>query len=238
MKREFDPNEPEQMDVAVRADAELQEDLENLRHLNAWFGSYRLIFSFLRPWLLSGSPTRGSEWYLVDLATGYGDIPREIVRWCRRRNLRVRIDAVDANESILKLAEAASREFPEITFHRGDIRSWQPADKPDLLLCSLALHHFGEAGAREVLENCLASGSERILVSDLRRSRLLQVAVWLVTAILFRAPMTRNDARLSVRRAFDHTELACLARQAGWKDFGHRRLLMRQAIWRNSAFQP
>jgi len=49
----------------------LISDLENLRTLNHYFGSYRLIRFFLRRWI-----HRGDKLRILDLATGSGDIPR------------------------------------------------------------------------------------------------------------------------------------------------------------------
>jgi hypothetical protein len=54
----------------------------------------------------------------------------------------------------------------------------------------------------------------------------------MLTAVMFREPMTRFDARLSAERAFSSVEMRDLAIQAGWKNFGHKRFRFgRQAIW-------
>jgi len=69
-------------------------------------------------------------------------------------------------------------------------------------------------------------------VSDLRRGFFLQAGVYLLTALIFREPMTRYDARLSAVRAFSFSEMRDLAQRARWSDFGHERSrFARQAIW-------
>jgi hypothetical protein len=69
-------------------------------------------------------------------------------------------------------------------------------------------------------------------VSDLRRGFFLQAGVYLLTALIFREPMMRFDARLSARRAFSFSEMRDLAVRAGWDHFGHQRFrFARQAIW-------
>ena len=61
---------------------------------------------------------------------------------------------------------------------------------------------------------------------------LLRVGVHLLTAVIFREPMTRFDARLSAQRAFSFSEMRQLAIQAGWQNFGHKKFrFARQAIW-------
>src|SRR6476620_10262928 len=86
VKRRFDPAEPELMDRPQPVTPELTSDLRNLRELNRYFGSYRLVEYFLRRWLTPGSRLR-----IADLATGSGDIPRLIVDYARRINAAVTI---------------------------------------------------------------------------------------------------------------------------------------------------
>lgn len=227
MKRVFDEAEPELMDRPQPVSAELEADLENLRKLNRWFGSYRLIRCFLRCWIEPGRPYR-----ILDLATGYGDIPRMIVDWARVRGIAVKVDAVDFQPSTLELAQRHSAEYPEITFIQGDARAFSDPLTYDLVLCSLALHHFSDADAVRVLRRAAQLSHGKVLVSDLERSWLTTASVWVITETAFRDAMTKYDGRLSARRAFSSEEMKQLAQSAGWTGFRHRRFLpARQAIW-------
>jgi 2-polyprenyl-3-methyl-5-hydroxy-6-metoxy-1,4-benzoquinol methylase len=234
MKRLFDPAIPELMDEAVLHDgkpsAELERDLENLRWLNRKFGAVSLLLHFLNRWHAKNILHSGTL-RVLDLATGEGDLPRELVTWCRSRSIPVSVDAVDSNEATLAVAKQRSLGFPEITFHRGDIRSWGTGSW-DLVLCSLALHHFSEADAILILRHARSLAGRNILVADLERSRAGALGIWLLTAILLREPMTVHDARLSIRRAFSYREFNRLATDAGWKDFSQARFsVSRQALW-------
>lgn len=226
MKRQFDPAEPELMDRPQPVTPELASDLKNLRQLNRYFGSYRLIQHFLRRWIRPGRQMR-----ILDLATGSGDIPRLIVDHARQAGASVTVDAVDQQASTLEIARGLSGDYPEITFVQGDILEFGESAY-DFVLCSLALHHFDEDSAVQVLQRCRELSRQYVLVSDLRRGLLASVGVYLLTAILFREPMTRIDARLSAERAFSFREFRSLAERAGWKNFGHRNFAFaRQAMW-------
>ena len=121
LKRRFDPAEPEWMDRPQPVSPELVSDLANLRTLNRYFGSYRLIRHFLRRWI-----RRGANLRILDLATGSGDIPRLVVEFARKVAAQVEIDAVDLQTSTVEIARQLSSGFPEIRYHCADI------------------HHFGE----------------------------------------------------------------------------------------------
>jgi SAM-dependent methyltransferase len=231
--RKFDPAEPELMDRPQPVSPELEVDLLNLRQLNRYFGSYRLIEHFLRRWIKPGSQMR-----ILDLATGSGDIPRLVVDFARNVNATVAVDAVDQQAATVEIARQLSASYPEIEFVQGDVLTF--AREPyDIVLCSLALHHFSEADAITALSRFRQLSRQYVLVSDLRRGWLASAGVFLLTALLFREPMTRIDARLSAERAFSFAELRSLAEGAGWTNFGHANFAFaRQAIWLEPTVRP
>lgn len=215
------------MDRPQPVSAELERDLENLRQLNCYFGSYAVVSRFIRRWIQPGDQLR-----VVDLATGSGDIPRLIIDHARKIGATVKIDALDQQGATLEIARKLSADYPEISFMQANILEWKPVERYDIVLNSLALHHFSEEDAVRLLRHCRELSGKFVLVSDLRRGLLATIGVYLLTALIFREPMTRVDGRLSAERAFSFTELRGLARRAGWKDFGHGKFrFARQAIW-------
>jgi 2-polyprenyl-3-methyl-5-hydroxy-6-metoxy-1,4-benzoquinol methylase len=227
MKRQFDPAEPELMDRPQPVSSELDNDLRNLRQLNRFFGSYRLVRNFLRRWIKPGDHVR-----IVDLATGSGDIPRLIVDYAQRIGAKVEIDALDRQRATLEIARNFSGNYPEISYIEANILEWRPAEPYDIVLCSLALHHFSDDDAVRVLRRCRELSRKFVLVSDLRRGLLATIGVYLLTALIFREPMTRYDGRVSAARAFSVAELDELASRASWQNFQHKKFHFgRQAIW-------
>ena len=227
MKRTFDPAVLEMMDRPQPVSPELQRDLERLRQLNRWFGSHRLVSIFMRRWMKPATRMR-----VVDLATGSGDIPRLLVGHARTIGAQIEIDAVDQQVATVEIARSLSSEYPEISYHAANILEWDRPQRYDMALCSLVLHHFTDDDAVKLLRRCRKLSKRFVLVSDLRRGFLLQTGVYVLTALMFREPMTRFDARLSAERAFSFVEMRELAVQAGWKNFGRKRFRFgRQAVW-------
>jgi 2-polyprenyl-3-methyl-5-hydroxy-6-metoxy-1,4-benzoquinol methylase len=227
MKRSFDPAVLEMMDRPQPVSAELEQDLKRIRQFNRWFGSYWLLLGFMRRWIKPGDTLR-----IVDLATGSGDIPRLIVDYARKIGAQVEIDALDRQSATLEIAKKLSVGYEEISYIDANILERDPAEVYDIVLCTLTLHHFSQEDAVRLLRRCRDLSRRFVLVSDLRRGLLLQVGVHLLTALIFREPMTRYDARLSAERAFSFSEMRKLAMRAGWENFGHKRFrFARQAIW-------
>lgn len=227
MKRQFDSATPELMDRPQPLSRALRSDLFNLRRLNRYFGSHTLVRRFLRRWIKPRDAV-----CVLDLATGSGDIPRLIADYARGVGGTVQIDAVDQQAATIEVAQQLSAAYPEITYHRADVFEWQREESYDIVLCTLALHHFEEGEAVRLLQRCRELTRRFVLVSDLRRGFLATIGVYLLTALIFREAMTRYDARISARRAFSFREYHSLAERAGWRNFHHRRFrFARQAIW-------
>jgi len=156
---------------------------------------------------------------LADLAAGYGDQGRNLIRRGREQNCDVSVISVDLQFQTLKLARAATPAGQKMFFVQADARHLPFRSRgTDLVFCSLALHHFAEPDAVNVLREMARVGRLGTACVDLVRGRLAAFCIWLLTAVVMRNPMTRHDARLSVRRAFTHDELKSLAERAGWAE--------------------
>src|SRR5881396_54052 len=161
MKRSFDPAVLEMMDRDQPPSAELERDLERIRQLNRWFGSYHLVLGFIRNFIRPADKLR-----VVDLATGSGDIPRLIVDYARKIGAKVEIDALDRQPATLEIARRLSADYPEISYREANILEWNSAESYDIALCTLALHHFSNKDAVRLLRRCRESSRDLVLVSD------------------------------------------------------------------------
>lgn len=227
MIRNFDERRPEWMDVAEKATPGLERDLSNIESLNRRFGGCSTALHYLEPRLRRGQPL-----HVLDLGTRAGDIPRALVTRARQLSCPIRITAVDRRQATLTIAEKRSSKFPEIRFVQADMLTFDTEEPCDVVMNNLSLHHFEEHDAIRLLRRCRELTQGAALVTDLRRSRMAQASIFAMTALVYREPLTRHDARLSAVRAFSFTELRKLAIAAGWWGFRQsRRPFFRQAIW-------
>jgi 2-polyprenyl-3-methyl-5-hydroxy-6-metoxy-1,4-benzoquinol methylase len=161
---------------------------------------------------------------ILDLGTGLADIPRAIVAWMRERNYSVTIEAVDVNPHVVEFAGEACRDWPEIKLAQHDLRSLPYAKASfDIVLCSQALHHFGEADAVTILRRIQEIARVGYLVNDLRRNRLGIWTTELLARTVVRKGLIRHDAPKSCRAAFTMPELRAMALEADLKNFQIKR---------------
>jgi len=207
-------SEPELMDGPVSNPAELAANLRDIRRVNRLLGGTAIVLRHL-PALLDAIP-RGEVVSILDLATGSADIPLAAADWARRHGRPVTITASDCSPEILAVARDRVGDRREITLDWYDARAVPlPERSFDVVLCSLSLHHFEPDDAVRVLREMRRLARVGFVVNDLRRSRLGYVAAWLAARLTTRNRLTRNDAPLSVRRAYTPEELRDLLHRAG-----------------------
>jgi ubiquinone/menaquinone biosynthesis C-methylase UbiE len=156
---------------------------------------------------------------MLDLGTGSGDIPVAIAKWARKHQRTVSIVASDYSRQMLDIAGTYVAPYPEITLAQYDARQVPlPDQNVDIVLCSLSLHHFSPDDAVHVLREMNRLARTGFIVNDLRRSRLGYISAWIAGRITTRNRLTRNDAPLSVLRAYTPAELQGLLQRAGIRD--------------------
>jgi ubiquinone/menaquinone biosynthesis C-methylase UbiE len=202
------------LDEAAHDPEELAANFRDIRRVNQLLGGTSTILRHLPPLLDAVPEDRPAT--VLDLATGCGDIPIAISRWAKRSGVRVNILASDVSDDILALACQEIGDNADISLARHDAREVPLPDKQfDIVLCSLSLHHLSPDDAVQVLREMDRLARVGFILNDLRRSRAGYAAAWIAARLTTRNRLTRNDAPLSVRRAYTPDELQHLLHRAG-----------------------
>lgn len=188
--------------------------MKDISRVNALFGGRMVTMIHVKR--LLGALPADRLITVLDVGTGAGDIPRELVRWARRQGRRIRIFALDRDAATLQIAAQVVREYPEIRFVRGDALSLPiRAGAVDLTISAMTLHHLEpDAGVRYLAEMDRAA-RVGFVVNDLVRSRVAHWVVWLITRFITRSAISRHDGPLSVKRSYTPVEVSGLCERAG-----------------------
>jgi 2-polyprenyl-3-methyl-5-hydroxy-6-metoxy-1,4-benzoquinol methylase len=206
--------EEELMDRLDADPKRLRRTIEQFDLLNRLFSSAIPLFKKQVLPILMADPKR--TWTLLDFGSGGGDIDRAIVRLCRKRNLNVKITALDLDPRVLPWAQQLCRHYPEITPVTGSVFDLDALGDFDFIVSNHTLHHFTYPQVRRTVELCLAHARHGLLLNDLRRSFWAYVGYTIFTGLFVRGSLAFYDGRLSIRRGFTvlelEKELAGLAR--------------------------
>ena len=156
---------------------------------------------------------------VLDVACGSGDLRGDLPS-------NTRYIGLDLHPTTLAIARQWQ---PGVLLVRGDALRLPFADGAfDVAVCQMFLHHLPSEMAVQVVREMDRVSRRGWVVADLlRRHRALG---WITLFTLFADPMTKHDARTSVRQAWTHEEVRELAKRAGVEavyreTFGHRFLL-------------
>jgi ubiquinone/menaquinone biosynthesis C-methylase UbiE len=197
------------MDRPVDAPDELEGNLADIAFANRWFGGLAPVCREVR---------RAGARSILDVGTGAGDVPQALVRDAGRRGVDVRVTCLDRSAQMIAIARRRTGNDDRLTFVQGEGERLPFADASfDVVICTLALHHFEPTPARALLREMRRVARLRPIVADLSRSALAYAATWLYARAASRNRLTRHDAPLSVRRAYDPREAIIMARDAGWR---------------------
>ncbi|MHB8901325.1 MAG: methyltransferase domain-containing protein [Thermoguttaceae bacterium] len=153
---------------------------------------------------------------VLDVACGGGDVAVGLWHAANRSGVAVEIRGVDRSPTALDHARQLARRMgADVAFDRVDtIEDALPAGC-DAIVCCLFLHHLEDDQAMQLLAKMLRTGSQLLVVSDLRRCRTGYWLAHLACRVLSRSPVVRIDGPRSVAAAFREDELALLFRRAG-----------------------
>lgn len=173
---------------------------------NALFGGVHAVRAEVAPLLQPGD----HELSLLDVGTGTGDIPSRLVTLARRRGARLRVIGLDDHRELVR----ATREHPIDPVCASALALPFADASVDVVCCSQTLHHFPEPDARVLVREMHRVARRRVVIADLRRSRVAAAALWGVSFPLGFHPVSRHDGVVSIFRGFTAPELRALVEEA------------------------
>jgi ubiquinone/menaquinone biosynthesis C-methylase UbiE len=204
----------ELLDGPLDDPATLMGNLRDLRRVNRWLGGASLSAD-----AIDALAAHRHEITLIDVGTGGADIPLALLKGATARGRRLSVVAIDSRPEVLAaavLATPALAVTDGIELHVGDGRSLPFPDRSfDVAHCSLVIHHCEPAEAVALLGEMARVARLGVVVNDLDRGWIGWIGAWLMSHLLTGNRYTRQDAPLSVQRAYTADETAEMLREAG-----------------------
>jgi SAM-dependent methyltransferase len=201
---------------------------ESLRHIarsNRWFGGAAAVrWAMAR--LCRGVPA-GRTLTVLDVGTGAGDLPRDLVAWGERRG--VRLVPVGVERSRVAAGLARAHGVPTAVGCAGAL-PFAPRSV-DVVLASQVAHHFAAADAARFFADASDVARLGVVIADLRRSALAAGLFRIGARLLRFDPATRDDGVTSIRRGYTRDELAALILRTGRRAHVRTRPGFRVVAW-------
>lgn len=185
---------------------ELKDNFDDLDRVNTMLGGYKITLEGINR-ILSGS-CFAQPVSIMDIGCGNGSMLREVAKMGRKKGIRMLLTGVDANKHAIEIAKEESSEYPDIHFEVRDVTSSDfQAERVDIVLCTLTLHHFEDQEIINLMTIFSKIARMGIVINDLHRSKMAYYLFEVFSRIFIKNQIARSDGLTSVLRSFKKQEL-------------------------------
>jgi len=186
---------------------DLYQNLKELNIINRFLGGYRMTFNALQKVLDKETPV-----VLVDIGSGGGDTLRHIQKWNKRRGFKLNLYGIDQKQVCIDYSREKNNS--EITFICDDYKNvFNHVSRVHILHACLFCHHLSEAEIIDLIGFCRENNTT-VIINDLERNAFAYYAIKVLTFVLSKSYLVKNDAPLSVLRGFKIKEWEHILKQA------------------------
>jgi SAM-dependent methyltransferase len=161
---------------------------------------------------------RGSDFSVLDVGFGQGDMLRAIHAWALRVGLRPRLTGIDLNPWSARAAREATDAALGIDYRTGDVFDYAPPEPIDVVVSSLVTHHMSDAQVARFIGWMEANARRGWFINDLHRHPIAFYGFQALSTVARWHPFVRHDGPVSVARAFRRTDWERLLPAAGLVD--------------------
>lgn len=201
--------ELERIDTGDYTPAEYDRFLKEIAFINRLLGDRRAL---RRSLFAEVERRRLSEFSLLDVGCGSGELLRYTAEFARAKGIKARLAGLDLNPISARVSADDTRGFPEVSITQGDAFRLPFADGEfDYAISSLFFHHLTDEQIPQALQEMRRVTRLGVFVIDLHRHAAAYRLYRLFCRAFFISPLVREDGSLSVLRGFRPEELAGLA---------------------------
>ena len=194
---------------------EIDRNLRELEVINKWLGGDYVTIRGLKE-IIGKYRLQDKTVTIADLGCGGGDMLIKIYKWAQKANIKVKLVGIDANPYIVEYARKNSTNFPGIEYKAINIFSEEFKNlKFDIITSTLFTHHFNNDELTKLYKQLQSQANVAILTNDIHRHFFAYHSINLLTSLFSKSYMVKNDAGLSVKRAFVSNDLRQILRDAG-----------------------
>lgn len=189
---------------------DIEQNMRELDFINKFLGGHKITIQ-----AISALAYKKSDITVCEIGCGGGDNLLAIDYWCRQHNIKVNLIGIDIKPACITYAKAKTGFVGNVSWIISDYAQVAFEEKPDIIFSSLFCHHFTNAALINQLKWMKANSISGFFINDLHRHIVAYYSIKLITQLFSQSYLVKNDAPLSVARAFKKAEWRQLCQQAG-----------------------
>ena len=166
---------------------------------------------------------RTSKLKIADLGCGGGDMLMVMANWAKKKRINAQFIGIDANDFMINFATKRTANYPNISYLHQDIYSEEFKEKFfDIVTMTLFCHHFSDESLITLLQQLKKQTRIGIVINDIHRHWFAYHSIAWITKLFLKSYLVKNDAKLSVWRAFVREDLEKIIQKSGFTKYSIR----------------
>jgi len=190
----------------------LVQNYHEIERVNTLLGGYNTLYNGLTYFRNKGC--FNGKVHLLDVGCGAGDNIAAILKWGIKHNVALQITGVDLSETAINMAKTRFKGHLNVHLIHSDYRDLNMTESPDIIVTSLFNHHLTDTENVYYFNWAKNLATMGFIVNDLHRKAFAYYAIKIISVLANTSRYFKNDAPLSVLRAFKKDELLQLAKEA------------------------
>ncbi len=190
---------------------DIKKNMQELEFINRYLGGHQITIHGLKYFLKRNNQ---EAFHIAEIGSGGGDNLSAIKTWANKNNSNVKLTGIDWNKECIAYAESVNTNN-EIKFICSDFKTYKWETKPDVIFSSLFCHHFTDGELISMLQWMEQNSNKGFFINDLHRHTLAYFSIKMLTQLLSKSYLVKNDAPLSVLRGFTRKEWDRICTSAG-----------------------
>lgn len=219
-------NEKELIDDLELDNDALRENLEELALINKYLGGNQVTISGLKKLILSNKseiPNPKSQIKIADLGCGGGDMLIVMANWAKKKGINAQFIGIDANDFMIDFAKKRTHKYQNISYLHQNIFSEEfQKHSFDIVTMTLFCHHFEDEALIKILQQFRKQTRLGVVINDIHRHWFAYHSIAWITKLFLKSYLVKNDAKLSVWRAFRRKDLENIIQKAGYTNYSIR----------------
>ena len=218
-------NEKELIDDLELDNDALRQNLEELAVINKYLGGNQVTVSGISRLILNSHllPTQNSQLTIADLGCGGGDMLMVMADWAEKKGINAQFIGIDANDFMIDFGTKRTAQYPNISYLHQDIYAEEFKEKSfDIVTMTLFCHHFSDESLITIFKQLKKQTRIGIVINDIHRHWFAYYSIAWITKLFLKSYLVKNDAKLSVWRAFVREDLEKIIQKSGFTKYSIR----------------
>lgn len=195
--------EKELLDAENIPESDLFQNLREIAFVNKYLGGNKITTDGLAHFLID----KDKVYHIIDIGCGAGDNLKAIHKWSVSHGYKVVLYGLDIKKEAIAYAKTNTKDIPITYFVESFENIGQLNHSFDIATCCLFCHHFNEKDLLRLFKLLEQHCQLGFIINDLHRHWLAYYFIKWAGILFSKSYLFKNDAPLSVARAFKKGEI-------------------------------